>query len=199
MTQTKQPEVIMNKSESIAELSAALAKAQSEFAPIAKNRQVKIQMKSGGSFNFRYADLEATINATRPSLSKNGLAVIQPICDGKLLTIVTHSSGQHIESSMPLPSEIGNDPKQYGALISYLRRYSYQSMVCVMADDDLDEDTSYFSEQPQAQPKPQAKPEISSERLAKAIEAIKAGKATKDSVINNFTLTDAQHAAIMEA
>ena len=72
-------------------------------------------------------------------------------------------------------------------------------MVCVMADDDLDEDTSYFSEQPQAQPKPQAKPEISSERLAKAIEAIKAGKATKDSVINNFTLTDAQHAAIMEA
>ena len=35
----------MNKSESIAELSAALAKAQGEFAAIPKNRAVKIQMK----------------------------------------------------------------------------------------------------------------------------------------------------------
>lgn len=195
----------MNKSESIAELSAALAKAQGEFAAIPKNRAVKIQMKSGGSFNFKYADLEATINATRPALSKNGLSVIQPICDDKLLTIITHSSGQYIESSMPLPAQIGDDPKQYGAKISYLRRYAYQSLVCVMADDDLDEDSSDFDKNgyggyaPQAAPKPQAKPEISSERLAKAIEAIQSGKATKESVINNFTLTDAQHAAIMEA
>ena len=196
----------MNKSESIAELSSALAKAQGEFAPIAKNRAVKIQMKSGGSFNFKYADLEATINATRPALSKNGLSVIQPICDDKLLTIITHSSGQYIESSMPLPAQIGDDPKQYGAKISYLRRYAYQSLVCVMADDDLDEDGNgidnnnygHAPQVPQA-PKPQAKPEISSERLVKAIEAIQAGKATKESVINNFTLTDSQHAAIMEA
>lgn len=197
----------MNKSESIAELSAALAKAQGEFAAIPKNRAVKIQMKSGGSFNFKYADLEATINATRPALSKNGLSIIQPICDDKLLTIITHSSGQYIESSMPLPVQIGDDPKQYGAKISYLRRYAYQALVCVMADDDLDEDgngidNNGYGHAPQIQqaaPKPQAKPEISSGRLAKAIEAIQSGKATKESVINNFTLTDAQHAAIMEA
>lgn len=197
----------MNKSESIAELSAALAKAQGEFAAIPKNRAVKIQMKSGGSFNFKYADLEATINATRPALSKNGLSVIQPICDDKLLTVITHSSGQYIESSMLLPAQIGDDPKQYGAKISYLRRYAYQALVCVMADDDLDEDGSNFdksidighAQQAQPIPKPQAKPEINSDRLAKAITAIKAGTAKKEDVLNNFTLTDAQHEAIMEA
>ncbi|HNN30147.1 MAG TPA: hypothetical protein PKL36_13980, partial [Agitococcus sp.] len=70
---------------------------------------------------------------------------------------------------------------------------------CGIAQEDDDANSAVgHAPQPQAQTKPQAKPEISSERLAKAIEAIKAGKATKDSVINNFTLTDAQRAAIME-
>ena len=46
--------------------------------------------------------------------------------------------------------------------------------------------------------KPQ-KPEITSGRLAKAITAIKAGTAKKEDVLNNFALTDAQHAAVMEA
>lgn len=196
----------MNKSESIAELSAALAKAQGEFAAIAKNRAVKIQMKSGGSFNFKYADLEATINATRPALSKNGLSVIQPICDDKLLTIITHSSGQYIESSMPLPAQIGEDPKQYGAKISYLRRYAYQSLVCVMADDDLDEDgngidSNGYGHAPQTQqaaPKqPQPKKKLND--LARAVEAVKTGTATKQQIFDQYDLTNEQHAAIMEA
>lgn len=196
----------MNKSESIAELSAALAKAQGEFAAIPKNRAVKIQMKSGGSFNFKYADLEATINATRPALSKNGLSVIQPICDDKLLTIITHSSGQYIESSMPLPAQIGDDPKQYGAKISYLRRYAYQSLVCVMADDDLDEDGNgvdnngygYAPQTQQSTPKqPQPKKKLND--LARAVEAVKTGTATKQQIFDQYDLTNEQHAAIMEA
>lgn len=196
----------MNKSESIVELSTALAKAQGEFAAIPKNRAVKIQMKSGGSFNFKYADLEATINATRPSLSKNGLSVIQPICDDKLLTIITHSSGQYIESSMPLPAQIGDDPKQYGAKISYLRRYAYQSLVCVMADDDLDEDGNgidgngygHAPQTQQAAPKqPQQKKKLND--LARAVEAVKTGTATKQQIFDQYDLTNEQHAAIMEA
>jgi len=138
----------MQKSESIAALAASLAKAQGEFTAIAKNRNVKITMKSGGEFKFKYADLDAIIESTRPALSKNGLAIIQPIIDDKLLTIITHSSGEFIESSMPLPARIGEDPKQYGAHISYLRRYAYQSLVCVMADDDLDSNGDDLPKQP---------------------------------------------------
>lgn len=178
----------MNKSESIAAISAAIAKAQGEFSPIAKNRSVKIQMKSGGSFNFKYADLEATINATRPALSKNGLSVIQPICDDKLLTIITHSSGEYIESSMPLPAQIGDDPKQYGAKISYLRRYAYQSLVCVMADDDLDESTELPFQQPQEQKKPQ----LSKDAFESACEKIKTNPDLKIKLLANYDLTQEQ-------
>ena len=64
----------MNKSETIGALAASLAKAQGEFTAIAKNRLVEITMKTGGKFKFKYADLDAIIEATRPALSKNGLA-----------------------------------------------------------------------------------------------------------------------------
>jgi hypothetical protein len=181
----------MNKSDSIAALSEALAKAQGEFSPLAKNRSVKIQMKSGGSFNFKYADLEATINSTRPALSKNGLAVIQPIVDDKLLTIITHSSGEFIESSMPLPSQIGDDPKQYGAKISYLRRYAYQSLVCVMADDDLDESSElpYQAQSEQQQP---AKPTLTKDAFDAACEKIKTNPDLKIKLLSNYDLTTEQ-------
>lgn len=186
-------EDIVNKSESIAAISAALAKAQSEFSAIAKNRAVKIQMKSGGSFNFKYADLEATINATRPALSKNGLSVIQPICDDKLLTIITHSSGEYIESSMPLPTQIGDDPKQYGAKISYLRRYAYQSLVCVMADDDLDE---AGDDEPKAkksqEPQEPRKPTLTKEAFDAACEKIKVNPDLKLKLLTNYDLTAEQ-------
>lgn len=176
----------MNKSESIAALSAALAKAQGEFLAIAKNRSVKIQMKSGGSFNFKYADLEATINATRPALSKNELCVIQPITDNKLLTIISHSSGEYIESSMPLPEQIGEDPKQYGAKISYLRRYAYQSLLCVMADDDLDEQ-EYIA--PVVQ---KTKPILDAVRFNDACEKAKTNPELKRKLLENYDLTQEQ-------
>lgn len=183
-------EDIMNKSESIASLSAALAKAQAEFSAIAKNRAVNIQMKLGGSYKFKYADLEATINATRPALSKNGLSVIQPICDDKLFTIITHSSGEYIESFMPLPTQIGDDPKQYGAKISYLRRYAYQSLVCVMADDGLDE---AGDDEPRTQKTQEPKkPTLAKEAFEAACEKIKVNPDLKLKLLTNYDLTTEQ-------
>ena len=129
-----------------AALYAALAKAQGEFTPLAKNREVEITMKSGGRYKFRYADLEAVLSATRPALSSNGLAVIQRIAPvpganfSELVTAILHKDGGLIESSIQLPSNSGGDIKNYGATISYLRRYALTSLLCVAADDDLDED-----------------------------------------------------------
>lgn len=129
-----------------AALYAALAKAQGEFTPLAKNREVEITMKSGGRYKFRYADLEAVLSATRPALSSNGLAVIQRIAPvpganfSELVTAILHQDGGLIESSIQLPSNSGGDIKNYGATISYLRRYAISSLLCVAADDDLDED-----------------------------------------------------------
>ena len=194
MTQTKQPEVIMNKSESIAAISQAIAKAQHDVENASKNAK-------NPHFKSKYADLAELLNTVRPVFSIHGLAIVQmPSFDGGIAsveTMISHSSGEWISSICSAPVS-KQDAQGVGSAITYLRRYSLAAM-CGIAQEDDDANSSVgHAPQPQTQAKPQAKPEISSERLAKAIEAIKAGKATKDSVINNFTLTDAQRAAIME-
>ena len=123
----------------IAGLYAALAKAQGEFHAVAKNRSVQIRMKEGGTYKFEYADLEQLISCTRPALAKHGLAVVQVIVDNELRTRLLHADGGSVSSLMKLPV-MGQDPKAFGAAISYMRRYSYSALLCLAADDDLDED-----------------------------------------------------------
>lgn len=186
----------MNKSESIAAISAAIAKAQNEVENASKNAK-------NPHFKSKYADLAELLNTVRPVFSGHGLAIVQmpSFVDGvaSVETLISHSSGEWISSICSAPVS-KQDAQGVGSAITYLRRYSLAAM-CGIAQEDDDANSGAVGHAPQAQqaPKPQAKPEISSERLAKAIEAIQAGKATKESVINNFTLTDAQHAAIMEA
>ncbi|WP_291928642.1 ERF family protein [Limnohabitans sp.] len=126
-------------------LYAALAAAQGAFPAIEKNRSVKITMKTGGTYNFRYADLEEIIAKTRPALAANGLALIQPMTitgnDARLTCELLHKDGGRIvsEVSIPHPHSI-QDPKQFGATVSYFRRYMVTSILGVAADDDLDED-----------------------------------------------------------
>lgn len=128
-----------------AALYAALAKAQGAFQPIVKNRNVVITMKTGGSYKFRYADLEEITAKTRPALSANGLALIQTVEHGQqgplLVCRLMHAQGGMIASEVSMPSarDLG-DPKTFGAAITYLRRYMVTAMLGVAADDDLDED-----------------------------------------------------------
>lgn len=122
-----------------AKLAAALAKAQGEFKAVAKNRAVQIRMKEGGTYRFEYADLEQLISATRPALAANGLAVVQRITEDALTTDLMHADGGVISSRNELP-RMGQDIKAYGAAITYLRRYAYGALLCISADDDLDED-----------------------------------------------------------
>lgn len=128
-----------------AELYAALAKAQGAFQPIVKNREVQITMKTGGSYRFRYADLEEITAKTRPALSINGLAMIQTIEHGQngplLVCRLMHAGGGMVASEVSMPGvrDMG-DPKSFGAAITYLRRYMVTAMLGVAADDDLDED-----------------------------------------------------------
>lgn len=125
----------------IPRLAAALAAAQAKFKPLAKNREVTIRPKERAAYTFRYADLQACIEATRPALAEQELAVIQTITGGELITTLVHSSGEAVSSSIPLgtPRDLA-EPKAYGAAVTYLRRYAYTAILCLAADDDLDED-----------------------------------------------------------
>lgn len=135
MSEIYNEETIQHESESIDQLATALAKAQLEMEPAKPS-------SSNPFFKSKYAPLPSIVKASRPSLGKYGLAVIQRImrqgsAGMTLLTRLCHASGQWIESSMTV-----NPPKQdiqtLGSYLTYLRRYNYASMVGVVTDDDDD-------------------------------------------------------------
>jgi len=125
----------MFKSEQINELSAALAKAQSEMESAKKDSK---------AHSYNYSDLASVIAAAKPSLTKNGLSFTQLIEESekgqvKVTTILLHSSGQFIGStgSLDVPEMRGvNDAQRAGAAQSYLKRYQLQSLVGLPSEDN---------------------------------------------------------------
>ena len=119
----------MNKSESIAALSAALSKAQGEFRGAIKD-------SNNPFFKSKYADLASCIESAREPLAKNGLAVIQLITEtGGVETVLSHSSGEWISSIIQLTPKT-NSPQDAGSCISYARRYAYSAILGLAAVDD---------------------------------------------------------------
>jgi len=125
----------MNQSESIAKLSEALAKAQGVMAGASKD-------SSNPFFKSKYADLSAVWDACRKPLSDNGLGVVQTseflpdhpdmVC---IETILCHASGEWIRGRLAV-KPVKADPQSVGSCITYLRRYSLQSMVGIAPEDD---------------------------------------------------------------
>ncbi len=127
------------RSDQINELASALAKAQVGFKPIKKNRTAKI-FSPKGSYEYQYADLADIIEAVTPSLSLNGLSVVQPVeiddAGGSVATHLVHESGQYIVSSCRFA--LGDRMQETGARITYLRRYALSGMLGVASEDDTD-------------------------------------------------------------
>ena len=137
----------------VKELFAALAKAQAEFLPIKKT-------STNPFYNAKYADLAEVIDATRPALTKHGLAVFQfDETKGKnihLTTVMGHESGAYLQTVMVVP---GNsfvdkdlrdgttktvekfDVQTIGKASTYARRYSYSAICGVAAENDDDGNT----------------------------------------------------------
>lgn len=135
------PPVRITMTPSVGKLLAALAAAQGEYLPIPKNRTVKVQMKNGGSYDFDYATLDAMIAATRPALSKHGLAFLQVVTGGGAeawrITTILACAEERIEAWVQLPGDF-DGPQELGSYITYLRRYTAAPLLGVVADEDDD-------------------------------------------------------------
>lgn len=131
------------------QIATALLKAQSEMSNPKKG-------STNPFFKSKYADLNSIREAVIPILNSNGISVLQPIVhvDNKnfVKTILLHESGELMESLTEIIYNKINDAQAQGSGISYARRYSLQSFVCVGADDD--------DGQKAVQPKPNATTEI---------------------------------------
>jgi hypothetical protein len=122
----------MRTSESINELATALAKAQAEITDAVKDA-------SNPHFRNDYASLASVLEAVRAPLSKNGLGILQATkitSDGMILVSrLTHSSGQWVESETPLMMT-KQDMQGLGSAITYARRYAVACMCGVSQVDD---------------------------------------------------------------
>jgi hypothetical protein len=122
------------------ELFAALAKAQSDMS-LANKSGYNAHWKNG------YATLESFIHASRESLTKNGLCIIQQLhvhteYNLILRTILGHSSGQWIQSIFPIAPD-KPDIQSFGKYLTYIKRYAYASLIVIGTgeeDDDGEED-----------------------------------------------------------
>ncbi|MBA4888550.1 ERF family protein, partial [Pseudomonas aeruginosa] len=109
-----------------------------------------------------------------------------------IYTRLTHAGGACIEDEIPLPAQDKRDIKDYGAIVSYLRRYAKTALLDIAADDDLDangdrDDDTQPGAQAEQQPEGNGKPSYPDEKLEKMLpqwrNLITSGKKTADQVI----------------
>lgn len=160
------------------QIATALLKAQSEMSNPKKGAVNPF-------FKSKYADLNAIREAVIPILNANGISVLQPIVhvDNKnfVKTILLHESGELMESLTEIIYNKINDAQAQGSGISYARRYSLQSFVCVGADDD--------DGQKAVQPKPNATTEI--------LQKAKIGGFSLEQIKTKYTTTKQQESEFL--
>ena len=132
----------MKHSENIAEIAAALAKAQGVMAK-AKRSGVNDHFRS------RYPMLDDLLEVARDALSGVSIAFVQSAGTdpgaglARVSTMLLHSSGQWMQSTVEYPVE-GN-VQSLGSTFTYLRRQSLSSLLGISCDVDDDGEASRIS------------------------------------------------------
>lgn len=127
----------------LAALPMALARAMGEMPSIPRNKTVLVRTKTGGTYTFKYAPLDTILAVLRPVLAANGLAVVQDTewsnTELAVATTITHESGEFVTlGTMRGKTEHLTGPQELGSLITYLRRYSLTTALCLATEDDDD-------------------------------------------------------------
>lgn len=134
-----------------------LAKALTVF-----QAQVKAVTKDGKNpfFHSNYATLDNIIETVRAPLSNNGLSFTQfPTGENELLTILLHTSGEYIQSSMKMTPK-DSSPQSLGSALTYARRYALSAVLGIATDEDDDGNAAseLKSSKPAYAPKSAVKP-----------------------------------------
>lgn len=125
-----------------AQLIAALARAQGSFPRIAKDKDAKIQTRSGASYQYAYADLATILQAIRKPLADQELAIWQRVGrrggEVEVVTVLGHSSGETLQSELSMPSD-DRDPRAIASTITYARRYGLIGLLGIAPADEDDD------------------------------------------------------------
>ena len=91
-----------------------------------------------GPRKYNYVDLNQVVERVlHERLNKAGCIVIQPMDGTDLLTIIRHvPSGTEVSSRAFCPD--GLNPQDLGKAVTYMRRYSLVSLLCLVGEEDDD-------------------------------------------------------------
>lgn len=162
----------MNKSESIVEISKAMAKFQSEVKQPFKD-------KSNPFFKSKYVPLESVVESITSIAPKHGISFVQWASNDDtgrvgVSTMIMHTSGEYIEFDPVYMDADKNTAQGAGALISYLKRYSLSAVFGITSDQDDDGNhASGNTNKPKQQPK--ARPEQIKDLKDKIKQAVEIG------------------------
>src|SRR5580700_7593646 len=144
---TRRAPTMQQSSSSIANLAAALAKAQIALVNPEKSLVATIRQggASGTEQSFRYAPLSSGLEIVRKTLGEHEIATVQTTAIDQgagivnLTTVLAHSSGEWISSDWPVCaiSETAT-PRRMGAALTYARRYALFTLVGIAGEEDLD-------------------------------------------------------------
>ena len=163
-------------------ISAALVKAQKQFAPALKTN-------TNPHFKSRYVGLDGCVEAVIDALNNNGIYLMQknhPNDTGIAVeTIFIHESGESISGGvLTVPADKQN-PQGYGSALTYARRYSLMAACGIAPEDD--------DGQAASKPVIKKKEAINDERLTAAVEKIVKGEYSVEKLKANFELTADQY------
>ena len=106
-------------------------------------QEVPVMLKNADGYGYKYLPLPDLIQAIKPLLKKHKLGFTQ-ICEGEgLTTTLFHvESEETLTGTMTIPQDIklgSQNPYQVlGSGITYLRRYSLESMLGIVSSKDTD-------------------------------------------------------------
>jgi hypothetical protein len=121
----------MPKSQSTKEITKALITFQVKVDTIRKDA-------NNPFFKSSYASLANILDSIKEPLIECGLAITQfPYGENGLMTILMHESGEWIGFEYQMrPAK--DDPQGRGSCLTYMRRYSISSVLCLNIDEDDD-------------------------------------------------------------
>jgi hypothetical protein len=153
-----------------------LLKAKKEIGKVFKNSK-------NPHFKSNYADVNSLLDTVEPILLENGLLLLQPILNGKVITqIIEVETGEKIESIIELDGTM--NAQQRGSQITYYRRYTLQSLSTTDDDGNL-----------AVQP---SKPLMSDAQYEKFIERLQTDSTIIDKARKQFQFTPSQELEIQE-
>lgn len=107
-------------------LATALAEFQRRLPRVDKSGRATVPTKTGGSYTYTYAGLDALSEVALPLLGEVGLAFLSrpTLVEGRFVLAYSllHASGGREDGEYPLPA--GGTPQEIGSAITYGRRYS---------------------------------------------------------------------------